>query len=395
MTLRILWGSPLPPIRSGVSDYSVELLPSLAKVAEVRVLRPPGFSAADDLRIEGLEYAETDAVPRKGEVSVIHLGNNPYHRWLVPRLASPRCVAVLHDLVLHHLLVESTLAEGEVREFERLIVQAHGSAGRSLAEARRFGVTSRRDPFLFPARGPFLDNVEAVVVHSNWGVDQVKRDRSDVPVLRLAMPAKDPGPVDDVREALRGRLGAREGELLVMHIGFLTPAKGLQAVLEGLAILAELGRAVRLVLVGEGKIGDVLDLARALGVSDRIQATGWLPADDFLRIPAAADLGVVLRSPSAGETSAAALRFLACGTPVAVTALHQFLEWPSSAAYRVTPGPSSVAELVRIMLAVSDTLQNGSRRRVRGVARRAYIDGHHRPEEAAAGLAAFLAGVFE
>ena len=46
MTLRLLWGSPLPPIRSGVADYAVELLPELARRAEVRVLIPPGQEPA-------------------------------------------------------------------------------------------------------------------------------------------------------------------------------------------------------------------------------------------------------------------------------------------------------------------------------------------------------------
>ena len=35
MKLRIDYLSPLPPIRSGISDYSVDLLPHLASLAEV------------------------------------------------------------------------------------------------------------------------------------------------------------------------------------------------------------------------------------------------------------------------------------------------------------------------------------------------------------------------
>ncbi len=95
---------------------------------------------------------------------------------------------------------------------------------------------------------------------------------------------------------------------------------------------------------------DELQISRGQGSAwgNRVIADGWIPADEFPRVPAAADLGVVLRTPSAGETSAAAVRFLACGVPVAVGGLHQFLEWPESAAPRLTPGPSTAADLAQV-----------------------------------------------
>jgi hypothetical protein len=110
---------------------------------------------------------------------------------------------------------------------------------------------------------------------------------------------------------------------------------------------------VKLVLVGQGEgLDEILGAAGRAGIGDRVQATGFLALEDFVRIPAAADVGVVLRAPSAGETSAAAVRFLACGTPVAVVGLRQFLEWPELAAPRITgtvrlSGPGSAAETDR------------------------------------------------
>ena len=106
--MRILWGSPLPPTRSGVSDYAVELLGELGMRARVRVLTPPEGIQSDIWTLgNGVEIVETDTIPEVDEVSLIHLGNNPHHAWLLDRLQGPKTVAVLHDLVLHHLLVEA------------------------------------------------------------------------------------------------------------------------------------------------------------------------------------------------------------------------------------------------------------------------------------------------
>ena len=111
--MKILWGSPLPPTRSGVSDYAVELLAELGKRSRVRVLVPPEGLQSDIWTLgNGVEVVETDTAPDDDEVSLIHLGNNPHHTWLLDRLQNPNTVAVLHDLVLHHLLVEAAAGDG-------------------------------------------------------------------------------------------------------------------------------------------------------------------------------------------------------------------------------------------------------------------------------------------
>ena len=87
MTLRLLWGSPLPPTRTGVADYAMELLPELARRATVRLLMPPGGDARAAASRLGLEVVPADAPLLPGELQLISLGNNPHHEWLLPRLA--------------------------------------------------------------------------------------------------------------------------------------------------------------------------------------------------------------------------------------------------------------------------------------------------------------------
>jgi len=391
--VRILWGSPLPPVKSGVSDYAVELLPRLARRCAVRVLVPPGCEAD---RIAGLcpgcEPVPADAPLLPGEVPVLNLGNNPHHLWLVPRLGEGRPVVVLHDLVLHHLLVEATVTRGDMAAYAGMLGMAEPVAGPVLARARGVGFSGRRDPFLFPARKAFLEGARAVVVHSRWAAGQVGDDRPDLPILVLPLPTEDPGEELD-RASLRGSIGAADGGLVVMHLGFLTPAKGLAEIVGGLAVARRLGVPVRLVLVGEGAAEPILEAAARLGLEGNVAATGWVDPRTLRRLPAAADLGVVLRTPSAGETSAAVLRFLAAGTPVAVGGLHQFLEWPIDAAPRITPGPSAMAELARLLVSIDRERggTTGGERRVR--ARETYVKGGHHPGVAAETLADFLEGV--
>ena len=383
--MKILWGSPLPPTRSGVSDYAVELLGELGARARVRVLSPPGGVRADVWTFgNGVEIVPSDTTPEDDEVSMIHLGNNPHHAWLLDRLQGPRTVAVLHDLVLHHLLVEA--ADGDGIFLETGLHEAHGKAGTALARARQFGLTGSRDPFLFPARGAFLGSVEGVIVHSRWAETVMADEFPDLPRARMGLAVADPGKV--VRAAERGRLGIPPDEVVLMHLGFLTPEKGLEQILTGVAAAKKSGVPVRLLLVGEGKgTEDVRAAASAVGVEGQVSTTGWVEPEAFPAIPAAADLGVVLRTPSAGETSAAAIRFMAAGTPVAVGGLRQFLELPEEAAPRLTPGPSAPAELARLLAAAQVGGKPWEQRR--RAARAAYEESH-RPAQVADAIIDFL-----
>jgi len=206
--------------------------------------------------------------------------------------------------------------------------------------------------------------------------------------VEVGLPVADPGPVD--RSAARRRLGLPAEATVVMHLGFLTPQKGLEELLAGLGAAVAAGVDARLALVGEGGAGD--DLRRAageVGLGDRLVVTGWVEPEILPTLPAAADLGVVLRTPSAGETSAAAVRFLACATPVAVGGTRQALEWPELAAPRLTPGPAAAAELARLVARVAAERSGAGWARRRSAARAAY-EARHRPQDVAEKLVTSL-----
>jgi glycosyltransferase involved in cell wall biosynthesis len=326
--------------------------------------------------------------PEADEILLAHLGNNPYHEWITNRLGKQPTVAVLHDVVLHHLLVESTLGHDTWEEYEKRLQSALGAPAQALIKARRLGLTGPRDPFLFPAWQAFTSQTTACIVHSGWARQQLLDGGYERPVHCMPLAAADPGRLD--RDALRAELGVSPETVLLMHLGFLTPEKGVREILSGVAVARETGSQAHLVLVGEGQALLTLEkLVTELNLIGSVTATGWVPAAKLPQLPAAADLGVVLRRPSAGETSAAVLRFLACSTPVAVTGLRQFLEWPEAAAPRLTPGVATAAELARLLIAVEQGCRDGSWQQRRHAARQTYEDGH-KPEQAADSLAQFL-----
>ena len=380
---RLCWSSPLPPTRSGIADYAAEVVPELARHAAVTLVEPPDAESATGAWADGLDRLTADRPAPDGAVELLHLGNNPYHLWIAARLRRFGGVAVLHDTVLHHLLVEEAAADNAWERFAAELEAAHGRHGAALAAARRWGLAGRRDPFLFPARRVYLRFARGVVVHSDRAARAVSAELPGLPVRRvpLAVAALPPGD----RGETRRRLGVAPDELLLVHLGFLTEAKGLATVLRALLALDELGVAFRFVLVGEGSERDATAaLVGRLGLAARVRFAGFTAAAELGAIVAAADLGLVPRFPTAGETSAAALRFLAAGTPVIVSGYAQFLELPADAALRVAPGRAGVAEMVRHVANLAGNAD--SRIAARVAARRAWENGAHEPARAAIAL---------
>ena len=381
---RVLWGSPLPPIRSGIADYAAEVLPHLARSAEVEVLEPPGWQAPPGGEwLPALRRHPWDFAPPAGFVSVLHLGNNPYHLWLARRLRALGGVVVLHDTALHHLLVEEAAADDDWGRFARELGEAHGAAGAALAAARTWGFAGRLDPFLFPARAVYLRHAAGAIVHTRLAEREVAASCPGLPVRRVPLAVARPAAAD--RAAWRARLGVSPDEFVLVHLGFLTPAKGLDVVLMGLAALSALRITVRLVVVGEGSEADTFDAAVAsAGLRERVIAWGYANPSELGGLLAAADLGLVPRYPTAGETSAAALRFFAAETPVAVAGYRQFLELPEEAAMRIAPGRAGVADLVRVVAHLGR--DRAAYERASAAARAAWVEGGHDPALAAGEL---------
>ncbi len=386
--LRLLWGSPLPPTRSGIADYAAELIPHLARRVEVTILEPPGWEPPVDAAwLAGRQRLPWDTPAPAGFVALLHLGNNPYHLWVARRLRRLGGTAVLHDTVLHHLLVEEAAADGDWERFARELGETHGRGGTALAAARHWGYHGRLDPFLFPARASYLRSASAVIVHTRLAEREVAASCPGLPVRRVPLAVAQP-PAGD-RPAWRERLGTTGQELLLVHLGFLTPAKGLDVILRSLATLATMGVQARLVVVGEGSEAGAFEAAVAsAGLQEWVRVWGYASEAELGGILAAADLGLVPRYPTAGETSAAALRFFAAGTPVAVAGYRQFLELPQKAALRIAPGRAGVADLVRIVAGLAR--DERQRMQARAEARKAWADGGHEPAEAASALLAAL-----
>lgn len=150
----------------------------------------------------------------------------------------------------------------------------------------------------------------AVIANSNSLRQQALEDDPDAGISVI------PNGIDVERFSPRARPGPERAPVRLISVCRLVPRKGVDVLLEAMAMLADLD--VTLEIVGTGELEQPLrEKARALGLGDRVHFAGFVSQEDLPAHHHAADIFVL---PSLAESFAMALlEAMGCGLPVVAT----------------------------------------------------------------------------
>jgi glycosyltransferase involved in cell wall biosynthesis len=341
--VRVAYYSPMPPSRSGISDYSLLLLPALRE------------------RVEEIVVAEPGRRVRGADVSLYHVGNDPdAHGWIVDALHKSPGIVVLHEYVLHHLVAGITIGRGKGRAYLEAMERELGVVGRLLG----LGVLDNLLPLLwetqperFPLSGTIVDQARGLVVHSRFVEARARETGYDGPIWRIPHPA---WPVRTVTAA-----PGYAADPLIGCFGNLNMNKRIPQLLEAFASLRLERPEARLLLVGAA--AERFDLARRLerlGLGAGVLREDYVSEDRMWSLMAACDVLVNLRYPTMGETSGSVIRGLALGKPMIVSDVGWFAELPDDVALKVPVDEYEVPTLrAALELAADHHEQLGARAR--------------------------------
>jgi glycosyltransferase involved in cell wall biosynthesis len=351
--VRLAWVSPLPPIPSGIADYSAEILPLMAEDAEIHVFSPRTRRSGRNRPLDGIELHHPKTFGRlSGEFDAVlyHLGNNPYHAYVYKAARERPGICVFHDSVLHHL-ISYLFAERTPNwdEYGSILTEEHGSTGEALFDLRRRRLTSSVELFLFPLTGHVARRAEAIVVHSEDVAEQMAEVASDVPITVIPHHAGTVPPgMDSIdRETAREQLRLPRDAFLVGQLGYITFPKQPMAVLRGFGQLVRRHPNAMLLLVGQKQMpSQVLERAiENLGLKDRVRMVGYVDLPTFFLYLKSLDAVINLRYPSAGESSGTLARALSQGRAVIVSNVGSFARIPSDVVLKVEVDGDQAAEV--------------------------------------------------
>lgn len=308
---KLAYVSPLPPERSGIADYSAELLPALYAHYDIDVIVDQAtisnqwVSEHCPSRTLGWFSENADTYDR----ILYHIGNSEFHKHMFPLLKTHPGVVVLHDFFLSGIAAHMEMQDISPGFWSRELFLSHGY--RALHE--RFQALNAEDIiFKYPCNLSVIQDSLGIIVHSTaskslghewYGIET--NEWITIPLMR------DPDVCSDKRLA-REALGFSPDDFIVCSFGILGPSKLNHRLLEGWLNSKPAGDPrCHLIFVGENSQGvygiELTKKIKAANSGNRIRITGWADSATFRNYLNAADLAVQLRGLSRGETSGTVL----------------------------------------------------------------------------------------
>jgi glycosyltransferase involved in cell wall biosynthesis len=387
---RVAWVSPFPPARSGISDYSTDLVDRLSADFEIEPVVSTDATTEGRLSTRLRVVRASEALERHVHVPydlfVYHLGNSDLHVYELDLMQRQSGLIVLHDVQLGGLALRASAA-GRWPGSLAAELEREGLVDLAAQLRRGEGDHDRIDASAGLYRG-LIESSDGVVVHSAWSWRQV-RPYADVPLFRISM-GVPPVPYEE-RASVRARLGLPPDSFTVATLGEVTPAKQVDRIIRAVAELPDPIRA-RLLLVVAGPVpvaleAELVSLAQQVGLARQVRFEGRVGMDRLVDLGRVADACVQLRFPTRGETSAALLRALAAGSACIVSDAGSFSELPADVVMRVTPAPTAIEPLTAALVRLHDDQE--LRDRLRGRAR-SFAASSHSLDLAAAAYASAM-----
>lgn len=152
-----------------------------------------------------------------------------------------------------------------------------------------------------------------------------------------------------------GRFGL-EGKTVLLHVGRLSLEKRLDIGLKAIAELAPRYPDLRLLVVGKGPAGEHYEeMARSLGISDKVVFAGFLP--DEVLPTAYASVDALLIASTFETQGLVVLEALASGTPVAGIRFRAIPEFVTEGKNGCLFDEESCAEAIQRCLARADSMK--------------------------------------
>lgn len=331
--------SPLPPEKSGISDYSAMLLPALARhyridvvVAQETVSDP---WVRDHCAIRTVQWLLEHA--DQYDRILYHLGNSVFHAHMFDLLKTVPGVIVLHDFFLSGAIVHMDVHGLAPGFWGQELYRSHGYP----ALLARYTAMDPLDViWKYPCSLGVIQDSLGVIAHSTYSLRLAESwyggEMADWNVIPLS---RVPNEGDD-KQAARESLNIGMGDFLVCSFGYLgQPKLNHRLVSAWLKSKLATERNCHLVFVGHNEINDygraIMRAIKDSVANDRIHVTGWVDISDYRKYLSAADVGVQLRTLSRGETSAAVLDCMNHGLATIVNANGSMADLDDDAVWKL------------------------------------------------------------
>jgi glycosyltransferase involved in cell wall biosynthesis len=333
--VRLAVFTPLPPVRSGIADYAVELLHGLSSHHQIQVYvaSRKEVSHSNSRGVSFSVHPAHDFVwmthRNPPDLVVFQLGNAWCHDYMWPYVFRYPGLVVLHDAQLHHARAWSLLRRKRLADYRAELAYNHPELPPEAAEPAINGFGGPLY-YVWPMLRAILTSARHVGVHNASLAADLRATFPETPVDTIRMGVAQPTASRDQIAGIRARHGLPPDAIVVGAFGGVSEEKRIGPLLKAVSVARAYEPRICVVLVGQSLPHyDVRTIAQELGIDDIVISTGFVPDDEVGAYLGMADVVSCLRWPSARETSASWLRAIAAGKATIVTDLVQQVDVPT------------------------------------------------------------------
>lgn len=338
---RLAMFTPLPPLYSGIADYSKDIIDEISKSVDVDVFIDDGYDAdvsfRDNVRI--FNHSKFEELRDSYDEVVYQLGNSEFHTYMWGYLQKYRGSIVLHDFNMHGILNKLVIDTGDYTQYGQYLMQDFdvSSVQSYIAKLKSHEISI---PVFDTHVNGFLANyADKIIVHSMHNKRRLLERESGRNVACIKHYAKIRKEYD--KDELRKKYGFSKEDIIVASFGIVASTKRNKETIEALAPLVKKDKNIRYLIVG----GDVTknneytsqckEIIKKNGMKDVVQFTGYVSEEALIEYMELSDICLNLRYPYNGESSGSFARLLGMGKAIVVNRIGDFDEVPDNACVKI------------------------------------------------------------
>lgn len=373
---KLLYFSPLPPLPTGVAEYSVQLIKSLSIYTNVICVVDQAEIANEWINenCQVVHHRNLELLRALSGIQIYNLGNSEYHFYMLRHMNELPGTVILHDVFLGHMLAwanwKGLISDHDIRNELYL---SHGTTAIQVNQDLKFDKIIAK----WPVSGFVFRKSISVVVHSKHAKDIISKffgvsaETKSFVVSQVCQ--------SSIFSDLKGKISVKLpiGALVVATFGMVTDHKYPIQLAEAW-LKSSLSKNTEAYLVFVGEVSHPIEdkVQAALFGSDasrRVIFTGRVSDEIYHSYLFRSDIVVQLRRDSRGETSRAVLDVLAAGKSLILNAHGSASEYPADCVTLI----SDQLNVDELTVALERLAINDSLRAKIGSAAQRHIKEHH------------------
>ena len=326
----MLYASPLPPQKSGISDYSVALIKALSKVYDITlytgnyVLDEPSLAEYPVLR-HGYDDIDFDLF----DYRVYNIGNHPgFHGFIYEAAIKHPGMVILHDYMLYFLFTGYYQKRNDL--YSKLYSENDLNSFLTVKRAvKKNGPDLLNQPeltFSLSLNKELLSSGNKIMVHSEYAREKVLSTGfiTEDKVRKINLLAHvDTNDEIISKEDLFAKYNIPMDAFVISSLGYIAPTKLNREICEAVKSISGYStKKLCYVMAGDGEyVDDELEFGKII-------KTGYVGEKEFNSFVSHSDLIINLRNPTVGETSGAMIRILQLGKASIINDIGWFAEIP-------------------------------------------------------------------